>query len=344
MTMLKQSEKQKGKFQNPVLTQVGGLSTIFKVAPLYLTSKEEKSPKEPLGPFHTDAKVYATPPANGLRVTWFGHSSILMEIDGVRVLIDPVWDERASPMSWVGPKRFFAPTLPLDELPAIDVVLISHDHYDHLGKATIQGLVKLAALAKAQWITSLSVGALLRKFGVPAEQIVELDWMQTASVGGGRCSITSLPARHFSGRGFFNRFETLWASFVIKGPEHSVYFGADSGYWEGFEEIGATYGPFDLTMLEIGASNPLWENIHMGPDGAAKAYAALGGPQRAGLLMPIHWGLFDLALHGWRQPMERLCETAAQRGWPLFAPEPGLPTEVAAIQSDWWKAAKAAAY
>ncbi|HEY0307957.1 MAG TPA: MBL fold metallo-hydrolase [Acidobacteriaceae bacterium] len=343
MTMLKRAEKRDRKFQNPVPTQVGGFSTIFKALPLFLTNKEEKSPKEPLGPFHTDAKVYATLPASGLRVTWFGHSSILLEIDGVRVLIDPVWDERASPVQWAGPKRFFEPTLPLEEMPAIDVVLVSHDHYDHLGKTTIQGLAKLKTLAKAQWVTSLCVGKLLQEFGVAAERIVELDWTQTVSVAGGACSITSAPSRHFSGRGLLNRFETLWASFVIKGREHAVYFGADSGFWEGFEEIGAAYGPFDLTMLEIGASNELWKAIHMGPDGAAQAYAALGGPERAGLLMPIHWGLFDLALHGWRQPMERLGEIAAERGWRLFAPEPGLPTEVAAVQSDWWKARKTAA-
>jgi L-ascorbate metabolism protein UlaG (beta-lactamase superfamily) len=262
---------------------------------------------------------------------------MLLEIDGVRVLIDPVWDKRAAPTRWAGPKRFFAPTLPLKEMPAIDVVLVSHDHYDHLGKATIQRLSNLQALAKAQWVTSLGVGKLLRKFGVVAERIRELDWTQTVSLASGACEVTSLPARHFSGRSLFNRFETLWASFVIKGIDHTVYYGADSGWWEGFAEIGAANGPFDLTMLEIGAFNELWKDIHMGPDGAARAYAALGGPERAGLLMPIHWGLFDLALHGWRQPIVRLAEISAEREWPLFAPEPGLPTEVAATQADWWR-------
>jgi len=216
-------------------------------------------------------------------------------------------------------------------------VLISHDHYDHLGKATIQQLSKMQALAKSQWITSLGVGKLLGDFGVAVERITELDWTQTVDLAGGACAVTSLPARHFSGRSLFNRFETLWASFVIEGKRHRVYYGADSGWWEGFEEIGARYGPFDLTMLEIGAFNELWKDIHMGPDGAAQAYTELGGPERAGLLMPIHWGLFDLALHGWRQPIERLLETAREKGWPLFAPEPGLPTEVTTVLSDWWR-------
>jgi L-ascorbate metabolism protein UlaG (beta-lactamase superfamily) len=312
MTLLQRAVRRDGKFLNPVPTRVGGFSMIFKLLPLYLANREEKVPREPLGPFRTDAQVYATPPQSGLRVTWFGHSSMLLEIDGVRVLIDPVWDKRAAPSRWVGPKRFFPPTLPLHELPPIDVVLVSHDHYDHLGKATIQGLSRLPALANAQWVTSLGVGKRLAKFGVAKEHIRVVDWTQTVSLANGGCAITSLPARHFSGRGLFDRFKTLWASFVIQDKHHTVYYGADSGLWEGFAEIAAKHGPFDLTMLEIGAFNELWKAIHMGPDGAA-------------------------ALHGWRQPIERMMEIASERGWPLFAPEPGSPTEVAVRQSDWWR-------
>jgi L-ascorbate metabolism protein UlaG (beta-lactamase superfamily) len=266
-----------------------------------------------------------------------GHSSVLMEIDGVRVLADPVWDERASPTRWAGPKRFFAAPMRLEELPQVDVVLVSHDHYDHLGKATIQSLARLQATRGAQWVTSLGVGRSLQAFGVEATRIVEMDWTQRVAVAGGRLEIAAVPARHFSGRGMFNRFGTLWSSFVLKGPKHAVYFGADSGWWEGFAEIGAEYGPFDLTMLEIGAFDALWEGIHLGPDGAARAFAALGG---TGMLMPIHWGLFDLALHAWRQPMERMLEVAAASGVRLWSPEPGRPTEVVAgveVRSDWWR-------
>src|SRR6202034_2153782 len=150
-------------------------------------------------------------------------------------------------------------------------------------------LAELESMRGARWVTSLGVGEMLRQFGVKAEQIAELDWTQSVTVNG--LEITAAPSRHFSGRGMFNRFETLWSWFVLKGTRHTVYFGADSGWWEGFAEIGAAYGPFDVTMLEIGAFNELWKDIHMGPDGAAKAFAAIGG---AGLLMPIHWGLFDL--------------------------------------------------
>jgi L-ascorbate metabolism protein UlaG (beta-lactamase superfamily) len=337
MTMLRQAKKAGHRFLNPVPTEIGGLSTIFKVLPLYLTNKAETVPVRALGPFRTDVAVYETAPASGLRVTWMGHSSLLVEIDGVRVLIDPVWDERASPMRWMGPKRFYTAPVRLEELPAVDVVLVSHDHYDHLGEATIRRLAGLESMRRAQWVTSLGVGAVLRGFGVDGGRIAELDWTQEISVADGRLEITAVPSRHFSGRGMFNRFGTLWSSFVLKGKTHTVFFGADSGWWEGFAEIGAKYGPFDLTMLEIGAFDALWDAIHLGPDGAVKAFEALGG---RGLMMPIHWGLFDLALHAWRQPMERLLDVAGERGTRLWAPEPGLPTEVVEgveVRSEWWR-------
>jgi len=335
MTMLRRADKAGRKFLNPVPTTIGGFSTLFKVLPRFLSNKAEKFPRKPLGPFRTDVSVYGVGPESGLRVTWMGHSSLLLEIDGVRVLMDPVWDERASPSRWAGPKRFFAAPLQLEEIPKVDVVLVSHDHFDHLGEMTIRRLAGLESMRGVQWVTSLGVGAVLRNYGVRAEQITELDWTESATVNG--LQITAVPSRHFSGRGLTNRFETLWSAFVLKGTKHNVYFGADSGWWEGFAEIGATYGPFDLVMLEIGAFDVLWEGIHLGPDGAARAFEALGG---SGLMMPIHWGLFDLALHPWRQPIERLLEVAGERGIKLWAPEPGRPTEVVAgveVRSEWWR-------
>jgi L-ascorbate metabolism protein UlaG (beta-lactamase superfamily) len=335
MTMLRRSSKAGRKFLNPVPTTIGGFSIFFKVLPRFLSSKEEKFPRRPLGPFRTDAAVYETAPESGLRVTWMGHSSLLVEIDGVRVLIDPVWDERASPSTWAGPKRFFAPPMRLEDLPEVDVVLVSHDHYDHLGEATIRQLAGLESMSGARWVTSLGVGEVLRKFGVSGEKISELDWTQDVTVNG--LEITAVPSRHFSGRGMFDRFETLWSAFVLKGTKHRVYFGADSGWWDGFAEIGAAYGPFDLVMLEIGAFDVLWNGIHLGPDGAVRAFEALGG---AGLMMPIHWGLFDLALHSWQQPIKRLLEIVEGKKIRLWAPEPGRPTEVVAgveVRSDWWR-------
>ena len=344
MSYLKRAEKRGRRFLNPTPTKVGGLKTVFKVLPQYWKNKAEVGPKVPLGPFRTDAALYATPPAGGLRVTWFGHSASLIEIDGLRVLVDPVWEERASPFPFMGPKRFFQPTIALEELPKIDVVLISHDHYDHMGAGTVRRLARLEATAGARWVTSLGVGRRLRGFGVRAGQITELDWTESAKLDG--LTVTAWPSRHFSGRGLFDRFTTLWSSFVIEGPEHRVYFGADSGWWDGYGEIASQYDGFDLTMLEIGAFHPLWSNIHMGPDNAARAFEAIRscadgeGRGRGGLLMPIHWGLFNLALHGWKQPVERIVELAEEKGFGLWLPEPGEPSEVVRgveRRSNWWE-------
>jgi L-ascorbate metabolism protein UlaG (beta-lactamase superfamily) len=245
-----------------------------------------------------------------LRITWLGHSSSLVEIDGVRVLIDPVWDERASPTPWAGPKRFFPSPLALDDLPAIDAVLISHDHYDHLGAGTVKRLAQMDALRQARWITTLGVGAILESLGVDPSRCTELNWTENLKVGS--LTVSALPARHFSGRSLFRRFETLWASFALSGMNHRVYYGADSGEWYGFREIGESFGPFDLIMLEIGASDPLWADVHMGPEGAVRSFRALG---THGLLMPIHWGLFDLALHHWKQPIENVFAVQTLKLW-----------------------------
>ena len=336
MGMLQRAQKVGRKFQNPVPTAVGGGGLAVKALLELIKNREEREPKRPLGPFSTDASVYATPPASGLRITWMGHSSMLVEIDGVRVLVDPVWDQRASPVQWFGPKRFFAPPLALEELPRLDAVLLSHDHYDHLGEGTVRKLAKLQP--EARWVTSLGVGAILAQFGVRRTGL-------PSSTGRRRCRVTarvappatSLPCPRgtFPGAARSTASRRCGDRSYCAGAQHKVYYGADSGWWEGFAEIGAAYGPFDLTMLEIGAYNDLWKQIHMGPDGAAQAFRDMGG---AGLLMPIHWGLFNLALHGWRQPIQRLLEIAD--GLKLWSPQPGTPTEVVRgveLRSDWWR-------
>ncbi len=338
--LLKPSERIKGKFQNPVPTVLGTPSLIFKAMPLYIKNHEQRTPLVQPGPFRTDKEVYRIAPAGGLRVTWFGHSGMLVEMDGLRILIDPVWEERASPRQWFGPKRFFPPMVALEDLPELDAVLISHDHYDHMGEFTIRRLARLPCTARAQWVTALGVAPLLQTWGVTAERTVELDWTDTATVtspDGPGLTITSVPARHFSGRSLFHRFETLWGAYVLKGSAHTVYFGADTGWWDGFTEIAEAFGPFDLTMLEIGAYNDLWKDIHLGPDNAARAFEAMG---RKGLLMPIHWGLFDLALHGWKQPIERLLSIAEDSGLKLWSPEPGRPTDLVrniSLVDLWWQ-------
>ncbi|AXC13459.1 Outer membrane protein romA [Acidisarcina polymorpha] len=332
MNLIKPSVRIGKRYQNPVPTTVGSWSTMLKVLPRYLTNKAERTPKRTLGPFRTDIRIFDKPSTNGLRVTWIGHSSMLIEIDGVRVLVDPVWEKYAAPVQWAGPKRFFEAPLQLEEIPHIDVVLFSHDHYDHLGAGTVRQLSGLPSAAEASWVAPLGVGKVLASLGVKPRSITELNWMEAKRVA--EIEITALPARHFSGRSAFNRYQTLWASFCLAGPRKKIYYGGDSGDWTGFEQIGRQFGPFDLVMLEIGAFDAAWADIHMGPDGAARVFRALGGK---GLLMPIHWGLFDLALHPWFEPIERISSIDDLKIW---SPEPGLPTEVTPgveLRSEWWR-------
>lgn len=322
------------KFQNPVPTVVARPSVILHTLRRLLTERRIGEPQHALGPFPTDPSVYAHPSLHGLRVTWMGHSTLLFEIDGHRILTDPVWSERASLVQFAGPKRFYAAPLALRDLPPLDVVLLSHDHYDHLDRAAIQQLAASPMTERAQWVCSLGVGRYLESWGVPRACMTELNWGETASIGDD-CHITATPARHFSGRALWGRNETLWSSFVIRGNRHNIFFGGDSGPFPGFAEIGDAYGPFDLTMLEIGAYDADWPEIHMGPDRAAEAHIALRGK----LLLPIHWGLFNLAFHPWREPVERLMQIADSKNIPLFLPRPGAPTEVTggSLHTFWWE-------
>jgi L-ascorbate metabolism protein UlaG (beta-lactamase superfamily) len=222
-----------------------------------------------------------------LAVTWFGHSSALLEVDGHRMLVDPVWGERVSPSPLLGPTRLHPVPIPLEDLPPVDAVLISHDHYDHLDLPTVRGLLRTQS---APFVVPVGIGAHLRGWGVPEERIVELDWNDEASVG--ELTLTCTEARHFSGR-FFARDTTLWSSWAIAGPERKVFFGGDTGYTPAFAEIGARLGPFDLTLLPVGAYNEAWKAIHMDPEEAVQAHGDLGGR----VLLPVHWATFNLAFH-----------------------------------------------
>lgn len=329
MSVLQPARKEGNKFLNPVPTMVMLPGSMGRMLAAFLRNKNEVVPKHLPGPFTTDINVYKTPPSTGLRITWIGHSSLLIEIDGQRILTDPVWSNRASFSAFVGPKRFFSPPLALSQLPPLDAIIISHDHYDHLDAPTIRWL----SHGNTPFYCSLQVGRYLQQYGVAAQRITEMDWTNQVTIGKD-CTLTALPARHFSGRGLHNRFTTLWSSFAIRGNRHNIYYGADSGWFSGFADIGQAYGPFDLTMLEIGASNPLWPDIHMGPIHAAEAHIALRGK----LLMPIHWGTFNLALHAWKEPIETLLKTAGEKGIRLLAPQPGEPVTVTgeAYVNHWW--------
>lgn len=315
-------------YLNPVPTEMMKPGAFFKVMRDFFGKHPGREPKTPLGPFTVDTALLQKLPTDALRVTWLGHSSLLIETGSKRFLTDPVWYNRVSPFRYFGPKRFFANPLQIEQLPPIDCILLSHDHYDHLDKKSILQLVQ----ANIPIITMLGVGRRLINWGVQESLVTELDWWGTKELDG--VTITAVPARHFSGRWINDRFKTLWGSFAIKSTTHNVFFGADSGYFNGFATIGEKLGPFDVAMLEIGAYNENWESIHMGPENAVQATLDLGNP----LLLPIHWGTFNLAMHPWKEPVERLLAAAAQKQVSLLLPTPGETITLIGkpYNSQWW--------
>jgi L-ascorbate metabolism protein UlaG (beta-lactamase superfamily) len=274
--------------------------------------------------------------AADLAVTWYGHSSVVIEVDGYRVLADPVWSRRCSPSRSVGPQRLHRVPAPLEALPAIDAVIISHDHYDHLDVDTIKAL---ARSQRAVFFVPLGIGAHLREWRVPKDRIVELDWGQSGELG--ELKLVCTPARHFSGR-FLTRNTTLWSSWAVLGPRHRAFFGGDTGYTAGFADVGSGYGPFDLTLMPVGAYHPGWPDIHMNPEEAVRAHRDVTDPGK-GLFVPIHWGTFRLAPHPWSEPVERMLIAARAENVTVAVPRPGerVGAELAATPDPeldpWWR-------
>jgi len=325
-----------GAFRNtapvtPGLKPGHGLSTFSE----FVTGKQRRVPPGAL-PLERPHEAWLKPPETGLRTTWLGHSTVLLELDGARLLTDPVFGERASPWSFAGPKRFHPVPATVEELPALDAVLVSHDHYDHLDLPSVLALAK----RPVPFVTSLGVGAHLEAWGVPAERIVELDWWESYDVPNTHVRVTAAPSQHFSGRGLMGRNSTLWSSLVVEGPSHRVFFSGDTGLTPEYRDIAARFGRFDVVMLEIGAWHPAWGDIHLGPANALEAFSLLGGH---GQLFPVHWGTFNLALHAWDEPAETLVALAAQRGARLLMPRLGRALEPSREdQVDaWWRTVKA---
>ena len=296
----------------------------------FLCGGERRVPRGPL-PSMNPLETWAKPPASRLRATWLGHSTVLIEIDGLRVLTDPVWGTRASPSRLAGPKRFQPVPVPLGALPPLDLVILSHDHYDHLDYPTMRKLSK----RDVPFVTSLGVGAHLEAWGVPPERIVELDWWESHRLPNTGLTVTAAPSQHFSGRRLKERNTTLWSSLVIRSHRHAVFFSGDTGLTTEYQTIRERLGPFDLVMLEVGAFHPAWGDMHLGPQHALEALALLGG----GAFLPVHWGTFSLAMHAWDQPAETLLELGPKTGARLVMPRLGEPVEPAHAQGvePWWR-------
>ncbi len=307
-----QSHHTKDGFHNPYSGfENRGMGDVFKWAVIDRLAGKK--------PFHPDAYSFPLEENDGkwlrqndstFSITWVGHSTLLIQVEGLNILTDPIWSDRASPLSFAGPKRYMPPGLLFEDLPNIDVVLISHDHYDHLDKET---LLKLGN--KPLYLVPLGIGELLQDWGIT--HFAELDWWGSNRVNG--IELICLPAQHFSGRTLTDRDQRLWASWLVKGKTLKIYFGGDSGYFPGYKEIGTKYGPIDFAALPIGAYKPRWfmAPVHMGPKEALQAMADL----RANTFVPIHWGTFDLADEPLDDPPQYLRELIkekqldAQRFW-----------------------------
>jgi len=321
-----------GRFRNPVETRVasGGRSQV-KATTDYFLGSEERVPRKAVPVERIDPATLVPSTGEALRIWWLGHSTVLLDVDGALVLTDPVFARRVGPVSGIGPRRFNdRQPITAEELPPLDAVVISHDHYDHLEHAAIRALSdKVRA-----FFVPLGVGAHLERWGVPVERIVELDWWEQASHGD--LTLTLIPTRHFSGRRGIDSYKTLWGAWTVRGPGHNVFFCGDSGYWSGFAEIGERFGPFDLTLMECGAYNEGWASVHMMPEETAQAHRDLRGD----LLMPIHWGKFNLSLHGWTEPVERLLAAAGEPAIRVATPRIGQGFDTAGTtpRARWWRA------
>jgi L-ascorbate metabolism protein UlaG (beta-lactamase superfamily) len=321
------------KFTNQIPTSMDtSLKTMVTILRDFIKGnpqvRPDKSiPVEPLDTFLT----LLTPDNTQTRITWFGHSTLLLEIEGKRLLLDPMFAKAPSPFPLFGPKRY-SETLPieLEKLPPLDAVIISHDHYDHLDSNAI----KLLKDKTSRFFVPLGVGSRLASWGVDAEKILELDWWNEFEFDG--LTLACAPARHFSGRGLFDRDSTLWCSWVIGGQQAKIYFSGDSGYGPHFAEIGAKYGPFDLTLMECGQYDERWSAIHMMPEETVQAHLDVQGS----ILLPIHWGAFTLSFHDWTEPIERVTKAAKARNLDIVTPKIGETVIVGAAEfptSIWWR-------
>lgn len=332
-----------GKLHNLVPTDMNmPASTMLKVMWTMLRDPGEREPEQVIPVIPFDRAEWERVPDDEVAVCWFGHSCVLLKMDGLTFLTDPVFGERASTFTFAGPKRFaYTEHMRVDLLPRVDVVLLSHDHYDHLCYGTMKELAAKRVPTGLRFIAALGVGAHLEKWGVPSSSITELEWWQQVEVGS--VKLTFAPSRHFTGRSLTNRFSTLWGSFVLQGKHlrpglsgnRRIYFGADSGYSPTFTEVGERLGPFDLAMLECGAYSEYWPQIHMFPEETAQAALDV----RAKVLMPIHWGKFALGLHPWKESIERITKKAQELDLPLLTPRIGrIVTSLDKSSSEaWWK-------
>lgn len=320
-------------FRNPPNPDAKPNQGTWKIWSRFLfESKQGSVPVDaiPVRPLTKAALDALDPAAN--HVVRLGHSSHLLKLRGRYWLIDPVFSQRVSPVQWAGPKRFHPTPLPLTELPPIEGLILSHDHYDHLDVATIEYLGQKVK----RYFVPLGIGKRLRGMGVEAERIEEYDWWQKGKFGD--VELTAAPAQHFSGRTLWDRNSTLWASWVIQSGPDRIFYSGDSGYFPGFKDIGERLGPFDLALMENGAYDSYWPAVHMSPEETVKAFKDVKGK----VLYVVHNSTFDLAFHTWRDPLDRITDIAARESVTVATPEIGEVLTVGKPRENamWWKSLK----
>jgi len=317
-----------GKFVNQVPTS---MSFDFKTTLEFFKKDPKRQPSENIETQQIDSLEIINKPEDKTRLTWFGHSAFLLEIDDKNILLDPMLGKVPSPTPWFGARRY-SRTLPIEieKLPFIDAVILSHDHYDHLDYGSIMKLKDKVG----NFYMPLGVGNHLRSWGIAEEKIHELNWWDEVQLN--ETQFVCTPARHFSGRGILDQKSTFWGSWVILGKNDKVYFSGDGGYAPHFKEIGEKFGGFDLALMECGQYNKSWSDIHMMPEETAQA----GVDVKAKVMMPIHWGAFTLALHSWTDPIERVSKKAKELNLSLITPKIGEPFVLKSNdypQTNWWK-------
>lgn len=321
------SKREHSHFRNAAPVQRTGFAGTLKIFWNMLFNKPRTTrpageiPVRPL----TREQLLAAPDQSVFRL---GHSTVLLKLRGKFWLTDPVFSDRASPVQWAGPQRFHQPPISLEALPPIEAVILSHDHYDHLDHHAIMAL----ASKTRHFLTPLGVGDTLIKWGVAPDKVRQLNWWEATEVAGIRFVAT--PAQHFSGRGLFDGNSTLWASWVMIDGAQRIFFSGDTGYFDGFKRIGERYGPFDLTLMETGAYNVDWPDIHMQPEQTLQAHIDLKGRW----LLPIHNGTFDLSFHAWHEPFDRILALAWERNVAITTPQMGQAFSLSRPERGraWW--------
>lgn len=302
---------------------------MFNILKEFMKHNPKRKPGRPIAIEHIDSLPMQD--TTQTKVIWFGHSTIFLEMEGKRVLLDPQFSNYPSPFPLFGGKRF-SRVLPIErsKLPPIDIVILSHDHYDHMDYNSIMKIKDTTSL----FCAPLGVGKRLERWGVDPEKIREFEWWNELDFLGLKLACT--PARHFSGRSLSDRNQSLWCSWAIIGEQTRVFFSGDGGYGYHFKQIGNKYGPFNLTLMECGQYDERWSTIHMMPEETIQAHIDIKG----NVIIPIHWAAFSLAFHDWTEPIERVIKAAKERNVNIATPRIGESVIVGSAKypvSTWWR-------